>query len=144
MVTTRARPDVVRSDVRYHVAAVQSTKFEVSKINRRALEMIRQAADEHGFPVYYASAPIASSLYENEVFRAHFAKLREFLSDWASGSDRVHLLLPEPMTFPAEQMSSADHIVGPAAARYTQRLAEEIQRIESRQGSATQPSGTDG
>jgi len=119
-------PGEVRADSQRHQEFVQNERFQVSDINRRSLHHLRHLADTHGIEVYFAASPLYSGLYESPDLRAYYRQMNRWLEDFAATSDRLHLVLQEPVTFEAHQMQNADHVAPAAAAIYTQHLAMEI------------------
>lgn len=132
MAHDQANPASVRRDSKAHLAALHPHRFTLSQINRRALEHIRDLADQRGFDVYLAAGPLHDGLWRDPRFRDHFADLMHTLEGLASHSPRMRVVLPEPVTFPAHSLESADHPVGPAAREYTDELVAAIRRAAAR------------
>lgn len=132
MAHDQANPASVRRDSKAHLAALHPRRFAPSQINRQALEHIRDLADQHGFDVYIAAGPLHDGLWRDSRFRTHFAALMHALDRLASTSPRMHVLLHEPVTFPARSLESADHPVGPAAREYTDKLIAAIRSATPR------------
>lgn len=127
MAYDKANPGLVRREAKAHIDSTRKRRFSLSPINRQSLEHIRALADQHGFDVYIATGPLYEGIWKDEGFKKHFAAMIKALTAVASKSPRMHVLLPEPVTFGVKQMENADHLVGPAAGEYTQKLIAAIQ-----------------
>ncbi|MEB3358125.1 MAG: hypothetical protein VKK04_15460 [Synechococcales bacterium] len=126
-----SRPAEVRADTERHREFVQKERFQVSDINQRSLHRLRQLAETHGIEVYFASSPLYAGLYADPDLRAYYRQMYRWLEDFVASSDRLHLILEDPVTFEAHQMQNADHVTPAAAAIYTERLAVEILNNQS-------------
>lgn len=126
MVETTAEPDRVKSDADVHRQFVRQRTRVLSAVNRAALTRIVQLADQHGFGLCLAPGPINDSLALDTAFQSYFTAIRDTLAAVTASSPRTFFPLTAPMTFPAEQMQSADHVVYSGAAEFTARLAGRI------------------
>jgi hypothetical protein len=129
---TVAFPDSVELDLQGHLRFLAKERFHLSADNQRALARIAALAEEHGFEVYLASAPVYEGLAASPDFQRYFAQVQEALATASGEGARVHLLFNPPMTFPASEMQNADHLVLEAASRYARELARQIRLLEAR------------
>lgn len=127
---TTAFPDSVELDLAGHLKFLAKETFKLSGDNQRSLARIARLADEHGFDVYLASAPVYDRLAEDPGFQRYLAQVQSALASASGEGSRVHLVFDQPMAFPASQMQNADHLVLDAANRYTEALAAKIRQIE--------------
>ena len=135
---TVAFPDSVEHDLQGHLRFLEESAFKLSRDNERSLGRIARLAEQHGFEVYLAAAPVYRRLAEAESFREYFARVQQSLAEQAGEGSKVHLVFTQPMAFAAGEMQNADHLVLSAANRYTEELARQIRRIEAETtGSAT-------
>ena len=122
-----ANPKRVRRVANDRIETVRErSEFCLSKANQEALERIAALAQKHGFDVYLANAPIYEGLFENQEFKGYLAQVHASLDAFVSQSPRMHYVLREPMTFPADQMENPDHLIYSAALVYTDSLVSEI------------------
>ena len=128
---TVAFPDSVELDLRGHLRFLGEDAYQLSPDNRRGLARIAELAEDHGFEVYLAPAPVYERLAEAAPFVRYFSQVEESLAGVAGEGSRVHLVFDHPMTFPASVMQNADHLVLDAANQYTRALAARIRQIES-------------
>lgn len=126
MVVTKPTPEVVLKDAESHREYLSKRAFSLSAPNRAALERIGALAESHGFDVSVATGPVFEGLYADPSYRARLAKLDEALRQVASRHPRLRVVPGEPMTFRAEEMQNADHLVLASARRYTAFLAAQI------------------
>lgn len=126
MAYDKANPGLVRRESKAHIDSARKRRFSLSKINREALEHIRSLADQHGFDVYIAAGPLYEGMWKDEGFKKHFGAMMKTLDGVAAKSPRMHVVLHEPVTFGVKQLENADHLVGPAAGEYTQKLIAAI------------------
>jgi hypothetical protein len=129
---TVAFPDSVERDLQGHLKFLKEETFRLSGDNQKSLERIAQLAQEYGFDVYLAAAPVYQRLAEAPPFQRYFARVQQSLAGMAGEGSRVHLVFDGPMSFAAGEMQNADHLILSAANRYTEELARQIRRIESR------------
>lgn len=116
----------VEEDVPGHLAMIRDKTFEISEVNRRSLDAIRVLAEKHEFNVYFVSSPLYEELYNRPQFRRYFRKVRKGLKGFTRSSDRLHVVMDEPLTFDKHQMENVDHLIESAAKIYTQQVAEQI------------------
>ncbi|MGH7571183.1 MAG: hypothetical protein ACREMK_04995 [Gemmatimonadota bacterium] len=121
----RAYPNGVRNDMRRHVQFMSQNAFRVSEVNRAALERIRVLADRYDFDVYLIHGPVYEELLESGAFQRYVGDMGEYLESQALGSENVYYL-PDLVTFAADQMQNVDHVIEPAARRYTLVVASRI------------------
>lgn len=129
MVETTAEPDRVKKDVEVHLQFVRQQERVLSDVNRAALRLIAQLAEANDFDLCLAPGPIYDSLASDSAFLVYFAAVRDTLAAVTASSPHTRFLLTAPVTFPAERMQSADHVVGSAAAEFTSRLAERMRSL---------------
>jgi hypothetical protein len=127
-----AAPDSVRKDYESHRHWLGNRHFKMSDDNTRALRRIAALAEQYQFDVYLAPAPMYARLAEDPGFRKYYADLERELRRFAPSGGRLHLLLDSLVTFPAESMQNADHVVAGAAKSYTLKLAEAIRSLAPR------------
>ncbi len=82
-------------------------------------------AEEHDFPVYLLHAPMYAGLVQSEAFRSYFNEVSAHLRAFAAGSAKVHYV-PDVITFNEEMMQNVDHVIRPAAERYTRAVFSRI------------------
>ncbi|MEB3209987.1 MAG: hypothetical protein VKL39_01475, partial [Leptolyngbyaceae bacterium] len=121
----------VEEDVAEHVDIVRDKEFEISEINQRSLEAIQALAEKHEFDVYFVSSPFYEKLYSQPKFRRYFRKVRRGLRDFTRSSDRLHVVMDEPLTFDKHQMENVDHLIKSAAEIYTQQVGEQLREEEA-------------
>jgi len=129
MVETTAEPDRVKQDVEVHLQFIRQQERVLSDVNRAALRLIVQLAEANDFDLCLVPGPIYDSLASDSAFLVYFAAVRDTLAAVTASSPHTRFLLTAPVTFPAERMQSADHIVGSAAAEFTSRLAERMRSM---------------
>lgn len=127
MAYDKSNPALVRRESKSHIEGARKHRFSLSQINRQSLEHIRALADQHGFDVYIAPGPLYEGMWKDDGFKKHFAGMIKTLGEVASKSPHMHVLFHEPATFGVKQLENADHLVGPAAEEYTQKLIAAIQ-----------------
>lgn len=130
-----ANPTNVRRDSKSSIDWVTKHPFKMSAINRKALEHIRALADQHGFDVYLAPAPLYDGLWDKAIFRGHYQAMLVTLDEIASTSPLLHVI-HETDTYPIEALENADHVVGPAATDFTRKLVARIKVLAARSGPA--------
>lgn len=118
-----ALPEEVVKDAALHLERVATSEFELSDGSRRALEAIAAMAREHGFTVFIANGPLYEGLFRDPAFRAYHERLRRTVGEFARAHPPLRFLDADPMTFRAEEMTNADHLIDSSAARYTEFLA---------------------
>jgi hypothetical protein len=126
------KPKYVRRDMRNHLESVRQENVAFSEINRAAMQRIQQLAEQYDFDVFLANSPIYEGLYQERDFQRYFRKVQQQLIQFDRGSDRIHYVLRDPVTFSADQMRNTDHVITSAAEIYSDRLAQAIQRVQLR------------
>lgn len=121
-----ANIEEVRADAADHQAFVRKHPAVVSEENTRVLKLLRELADEHHFDVFVVNSPIYEGLYKDEVFQAFYRQLTIRITRVLNGDRWIHNLLPDPKTFPADQMENADHVTYAAAQIYTDWLVSRL------------------
>jgi hypothetical protein len=123
--------DRLIKDTDAHLKFVQKKRLVLSALNRKALEQIRDLADEKQFDVFIINGPVYEVLYSDDAFQNYFYEVQKVISDIAAGSDRMHYILNPPMTFPRDKMQSADHTTNAGAREYTIRIIDELTPVLS-------------
>lgn len=123
-----APPQSLKQDVGWHLDLVENDDFVLAETNRASLEQVIALAEGYQINVFIANGPIYEGLYRNEDFQEYLSEVREALSGFAERSEYVHYLPTVPV-FPASQMENADHVIRPAAEKYTEILAAEIAKV---------------
>lgn len=122
-------PDVVTRDCDLHLRTLAEADVTISECNRQALRRIAALAEAHDFEVVVLTGPVAEQLGASEPFRRALesieAQVRAAL-DGAPGEARVRVLVRDPARFATSELSNADHVVGPAAERYTRWLVGRV------------------
>ncbi|MEB3358385.1 MAG: hypothetical protein VKK04_16790, partial [Synechococcales bacterium] len=124
----------IAEDVEDHLDEIGDEPFAISEINQESLEVIRSLAEEYEFNVYFVASPLYQGLYEQPKFRRYFRRVKRELERFANSSDRLHVLMDDPITFEANQMENVDHLIESGAKIYTRKIAEQI--------AETQPNST--
>ncbi len=119
----------VRRDADVHSQFVRQAPPVMSAPNRQALQQILSLADQYQFDLFLANGPLYEELPHDSAFRGYFQSLQDALRLVGAASSRVHYLAEQPVTFPAEQMQSADHVAYSAAKAYSCVLAQGIRAI---------------
>jgi hypothetical protein len=125
-------PRDVEEDVAEHINIVQDKDFEISEINQRSLEAIQVLAETYEFDVYFVSSSFYEKLYNRPKFRRYLRKVRRGLRDFTRSSDRLHVVMDEPLTFDKHQMENVDHLIKSAAEIYTQQVGEQLREEEAK------------
>jgi hypothetical protein len=130
MVEPTAAPAQVEIDADVHRQFVRQQSSVLSGVNRAALKRIMALAAENRFDIYLAGGPIHDSLAADAAFQAYYMVVQDTLGAMASSSSRVSILQKSPLTFPAGQMQSADHVAYPGAVLFTAQLAHFIKSLD--------------
>ncbi len=145
LIDVQANPESVRSHYAEHVERLRDNlTFRLAPENERALEQLAAIADAHDVPIFLASSPQYEGLAQLAEYRAYVARIASALTVFAERHPNLHVILPRPVSFPADQMQNVDHVVGDAARRYTRALAREIDATQLRAGPAIQHSQSGG
>lgn len=138
----QAYPNGVRTDMQRHIAFMSRNAFRVTDANRAALERIRVLADRHDVDVYLIHGPVYEGLVKEGAFQRYVGDMGNYLEELAMRSENVEYL-PDLVTFAADQMQNSDHVIEPAARRYTMavasRIADDFERLPG--GSAVRLGG---
>ncbi len=127
-----ADPEQVRKDVRVHLDyldTITTIGEVVSQPNRKALERIKELAEKHKFDVFIANGPVYQGLYDDPDFQKYYDVVRQSIGEITATSDYLHYILDPPMTFDANKMQSADHVIASSARDYTAKIAESIDSV---------------
>ncbi len=116
----------VAKDAARHRSFTRKKSFRMSKVNAAALRRIVALAEEHQLDVYLVNSPLYEGLWEDSGFTAYYADVVAEIERHVADQPRVHLLLREPMTFPASELVNVDHLTASGAERFTGRVIEEI------------------
>lgn len=127
----RGLPEEVLKDSAFQIAQVEREKGEdpLSAENEEALDVLAKLGEEHGFDVYVSHSPLYEGLYADPGFQHHLARLDEALAAIAATHPRLRPLAGPPKTFPAEQMTTVDHLIEQGAHAFTESLAERIEAV---------------
>lgn len=125
-----AKPEAVEREREEHAKVAREQPFVMSAMNRAALTRIRGLAETHGFDVYLANAPIYGRLWEEPGFAAYYAGVMRELKALIGSSERMHLLLEQPMQFPVSELQGVDHVTGAGALRYSAHLADALRAAQ--------------
>ncbi|MEM6788272.1 MAG: hypothetical protein AAF715_12205 [Myxococcota bacterium] len=130
MKVEQADPRRVKADTKQHRKYARKDRFSVSKLNRVGLDAIDELAAQHGLPVFLALGPIDRALVSAPSFnRLLLRRVRPKIETVCERSRATRcLFFDEPVVFSAELMTNSDHVVHEAAARYTERLFQAIDR----------------
>jgi hypothetical protein len=126
-------PAGVLRDARLHLAQTEKGRPSISRPNLKALEDVARLAERHKFPVYMISSPLYRGLWRNKNFRRYFDDMQDKLK-YVAGAlpGLVFLGFGPDLTFKAEEMENADHVVFSAAKVYTARVAARIKSARSK------------
>jgi hypothetical protein len=125
-IESEAEPERVLEDTKVHLEFVRQNRQVLSEPNRKALQRIRDLAEEHRFDVFIANGPLYEDLCADSAFKSYYARVGKMLNDFALSSGRIHYILNPPMAFSEEKMQLADHVTYDGARDYTERLAAEM------------------
>jgi hypothetical protein len=128
MSETETNPGEVTADLDRHIKHIQKNKFNLSPVNRKALEAIVDMAEKHQINVYITNSPIYEGLTKNKEFLSYFDRVSKTLQEFDDRSDLVHYI-QQPITFAKEEMQNADHLVESSAKIYTEKLADKIKKL---------------
>ncbi|MGF1513844.1 MAG: hypothetical protein ACFB5Z_09130 [Elainellaceae cyanobacterium] len=119
-------PESVVEDAVGHRGDIRGETPKISDINQRSLAAIRSLADRYEFEVYIVASPLYDELYEDPKFRRYLRRTEQMLEQETRSSDRLHVLMDDPVTFGADEMENADHVIESAAKVYTGQIAAQI------------------
>ncbi|MCW5800883.1 MAG: hypothetical protein KIT31_00610 [Deltaproteobacteria bacterium] len=126
MLVPDANPKRVAASKRGYLRELRAIKQPLSAINHRALLAIDGLARRHGFPVVILPSPYFTELWLEPDMQRHLATLRDKLHRTVGPGSPVRVVDGPPLTFPADQMENADHVVGDAARVYSEWIAEQL------------------
>jgi hypothetical protein len=101
--------------------------FGVFRLNEIFLDKFMVLAEENHIPVYWATPPVLSVVYENRKQYNFDQAYFRFLDD-VSAKYHVQTLQREFLIYPEDEFIDYDHLDKAGAARFTQLLAEKISR----------------
>jgi hypothetical protein len=123
-------PGLVERSTQEEMKFIKEHEFHVSNSAQRALEHIRELADENGFDVYMVDNPIYQGLFADQGFQDYFAKVREMQVGFAATSERIHYLVNLQLSLPEPLMRDAVHALPSGAEDFTRRLVSEIASLQ--------------
>ncbi len=129
-----ADPRAVAAEVRAHKDFVRKGPFVMNPLNRAALRKMITLAEREPFDLYIAAPPLCEDLWNDPAFRAYYTEILREIEKEAARSARARLLFRQPLTFPANRMQNADHLIESSARDYTRRLIEAIRESERARG----------
>lgn len=123
----KANPRNVKRDSREHLERAKKRRLKLAPINEAALDHIAALAERHGFDVWIATSPVWEGVWKDQRFRSMFHGVVRQVQAVAAKHPRLHVILPTPATFRANEMENVDHVTAEAAEDYTREIAEAIQ-----------------
>ena len=120
------QPTTVEFDYSVHKSFYSQEQFELSEINRQALERLVELADEYEFDVYIANSPIFDGLKVDAKFQTYFTNVQDLLINLDVRSPYIHFVLCETPSYPKELMTNVDHLILEGALSFTDTLAKSI------------------
>ena len=121
-------PKTVEKDLGWHLASLKKETFKISDTNQQALDFIKQLVDKHQINLYIAHSPVADILYEKPEYQKYFHDVDSALQSYAASSSNIQIINSDQIQFTADEMQNTDHVIHPAAEKYTLHLIEEIQK----------------
>lgn len=115
---TEHNPTIAAEDIADHIEFLQEARPFVSPENADGLSAIKELAEQHNLDVYLLHAPVAADIANTELFKRYFQVIDDYLQEATADSSNVHHVLGIA-SFPSEMMESADHVLVPAAERFT-------------------------
>jgi len=106
--------------------------IRLSLANRQGLEALIRLTERHGFDLFIGNGPICDQLKDDPDYGTNLAAVAKLLDVVDRRSRRVHHILREPLSFPIREMQNPDHLLRPAARRFTRALTAEIQAAAGR------------
>ena len=119
-------PNNVVKDLGWHLGALRKSEFKLSETNRKALETIKTMAEANHINLYIAHSPVADTLFQQDRYQKYFSQVDSTLQSYANSSPNIHLINSDQMVFGRDEMQNTDHIIHPAAIKYTHHLINEI------------------
>ena len=126
LINTRKIPGNVLLSMHQEIRVTKDKPFFVSNSSEKAIDNIVALAEEHGFDVYLAHAPLYEGLYENQDFQTYFTQVQDKMKAFADISERLYYISNIQMTFPEQQMLDATHVMPSAALVFTDSLITAI------------------
>jgi hypothetical protein len=126
MPVRRANPRRVANDARTHLRARARRPFQISEPNRSALAELVQLSRTHRIPLFVTHAPLYQGLWEDARVQTYHQQVSDAIERALAGVPTARLLSRTPQTFQATQLENADHVVGRAAATFTNRVCDEL------------------
>lgn len=128
MPVSEAAPKRVAQNLLKHERELADLTTEPTPINHKALVALDEIARRHHLEVTIALAPMVDELWAKPTMQQHLRGLRQSIRRMLGAGSPVRVLDGKPATFPATQMENVDHVVGDAARRYTEWLAQQLMR----------------
>ena len=125
-----AAPAGVALHAEAELLRVREQPGRVSPINREALGRLRELAERYDFTLYLITSPLYEGLYRDATFAQHLDDLSGEIEGLLEPSPRVHVLLRQPVTFPATRMENSNHLTTEAAREYTRILAATLRSLQ--------------
>ena len=120
-----AAPDQVLIDAQRHIRDYTNRKFQISQTAAFCLKKISALADRHGFTVYFAASPLYEGLVRDEKIDRYQQQVWSKIDSVTSGSSKIHVIA-HSIPFLKEELTSVDHLIHPAAEKFTRTLARTI------------------
>lgn len=128
----KAMPEKSRRDSARTAQTFSTRPFELSPANHAAIEAIAKAAKAHNFQLFLSHSSISEELAANAGIQRFLGEASTRLTQIAGQAGHGSFVLQPPPAYPAEQMDSEDHVVGPEVARdLTVRLAAAIRMTKA-------------
>lgn len=128
---TQPDPKLVAADIKAHKKSIEGETPTISPTNRAALEHVLTLAQKANVPVIFTNSPINEELYRDPRFQAYYDQVGDQVQAILAKYPNAHYVMRTPMTFPSSVMQNVDHLIEPAAERYTEALARDIKATES-------------
>ena len=122
-----ANPELVVRDAANLLKVVQSGSFEPSGENKYSLERMVSMAGEQGFHLYLANSPLYRGISDDEEYKGYLMDVNTFISDATYQHDNVTQLFVKQITYGADEMQYADHIIASAAEHFTRQVIDRIE-----------------
>ena len=105
--------------------------FAPTADSAKALTAMSEQARSRGFQLYIVTQPEWDEAYQDPDRQTKVSGMGTWLAKFTD-SQYVHLILSTPMTFPANEMHSLEHLRPGAETRYTEAVLAEIVAIQNR------------
>jgi len=131
MKTIRSNRTRVQKDIKGHLWNLRNHKEKVSfsEINKASLSAIKQMVEENNINLFIANSSLVDTLYYTKEYQNYFKDIKFYLSNYCNQSTNIHYINNPQMIFPDTVMENADHLINSAALDYTNKLIQEIKRI---------------